>query len=48
MMLKFAVTVYPSTDAVRISAYVLWFAMVAPLIWILPAADEGLGKLKNN
>ena len=32
MTLKFAVAVYPFTVAVRISAYVLWFALVAPFI----------------
>ena len=32
MTLKFAVTVYPLTVAVRTSAYVLWFVLVAPFI----------------
>ena len=47
MMLKFAVIVCPSTVAVRTSAYVLWFELVAPLIRTLPPDDVGLGKLKN-
>ena len=32
MTLKFAVAVYPFTVAVRTSAYVLWFALVASFI----------------
>ncbi len=47
MMLKLAFTVYVSTVAVRTYAYVLWSAMVAPLIRTLPPDDVGLGKLKN-
>jgi len=44
---KFAVYVFPSTIAVKVCAYVLWFAIVAPLILTLPPDDVGLGKLKN-
>ena len=47
MMIKFAVVVCPSTVAVRTSAYVLWFALLAPLIRTLPPDNVGLGKLKN-
>ena len=32
MTLKIAVAVFPFTVAVRISGYVLWFALVAPFI----------------
>ncbi len=38
MMSKLAVTVIPSTVAVRVNGYELWCEMVAPLIWIFPAA----------
>jgi hypothetical protein len=37
-MSKLAVTVIPSTVAVRVNGYELWCEMVAPLIWIFPAA----------
>ena len=47
MTLKFAVTVFPLTVAVRVYAYVFWLAMVAPLIRTFPPYVEGLGKLKN-
>lgn len=30
--LKFALVVYPSTVAVKVYAYVLWLALVAPFI----------------
>ena len=48
VMLKFAVAVFPSTVAVRVSGYKLWLAIVAPLIWTLPPDGEGLGKIKND
>ena len=44
---KFVVVVFPFTVAVRTSAYVLWCALVAPLIWTLPPDDVGVSKLKN-
>ena len=44
---KFAVAVFPSTVAVKICAYVLWFAIAAPLILMLPPDDVRLCKLKN-
>ena len=44
---KFADAVIPSTVAVKVCAYVLWSAIVAPLILTFPPDDVGLGKLKN-
>ena len=44
---KFAVAVFPSTIAVKVCAYVLWSAIVAPLILTFPPDDVGLGKLKK-
>ena len=44
---KFAAAVFPSTIAVKVCAYVLWLAIVAPLILTFPPDDVRLVKLKN-